>query len=252
MRKKFLFFTIFLFFTLLTPFLFFSCGKKETITPSIEIVPSNLFPLKTGNVWYYSGYEIDTSGAKIVGTDFTSSTTVTTQIQFQGKNPLVVIDSLKYPTETEVDTLLIYLDGDNLYAWIDLTNRIGIPSFEYRNWVLFVKTGGNLNEPYTILNLDTTIFVNYQGQQMPLNIKVNITGNIDKKEEVQVPAGKLVGYRFETLVTASVSIGGVVVASSTSKDYIWFSPGIGPIKHETPATASSNGVRRELSSYRLQ
>ncbi len=251
MRRKLISSAIFLLSILLISFFFSNCEQKETITP-IETVPSNLFPLKVGNAWYYSGYEIDTSGTKIAGTDFSSSTTVISQTQFQGKNPFVVIDSLKYPNQTEVDTLLVYLDGDNLYAWIDLTNMIGIPGFEYRNWVLFVRTGGNLNEPYTILNLDTTIFVNYQGQQMPLNIKVNITGNIDKKEELQVPAGKLVGYRFETLVTGSVSVGGVTVASLTSKDYIWFSPGVGPIRHETPATTSRNGIRRDLSSYRLQ
>ncbi len=251
MRKKLLSSTIFLLSILLVSLFLSNCEQKETITP-IETVPSNLFPLKVGNAWYYSGYEIDTSGAKIAGTDFSSSTTVISQTQFQGKNSFVVIDSLKYPNKTEVDTLFVYLDGDNLYAWIDLTNTIGIPGFEYRNWVLFVRTGGNLSEPYTILNLDTTIFVNYQGQQMPLNIKVNITGNIDKKEELQVPAGKLVGYRFETLVTGSISIGGVTVASFTSKDYIWFTPGIGPIRHETPATVSRNGIRRDLSTYRLQ
>lgn len=250
MKEKIFSSAIFLFLILSISFFFSNCSKKETITP-IETVPSNLFPLKIGNAWYYSGYQIDTSGAKIAGTDFTSSTTVISQIQFQGKNPFVVIDSLKYPIKAEVDTLLVYLDGNNLYAWIDLTNTIGIPGFVYQKWVLFVKTGGNLNEPYTILSLDTTVFVSYQGQQVPLNIRVNITGNIDKKEELQLPAGKFVGYRFETLVTASVSVGGVVVASSTSKNYIWFSPGIGPIKHETPATSSSNGIRRELSSYRL-
>lgn len=225
--------------------------KKETTIP-IETIPSNLFPLKVGNVWYYSGYEIDTTGAKIPGTDFNSSTTIVGQIQFQGKNPFVVIDSFKYANRTvEVDTLLIYLEGGYLYAWIDLTGMIGIPGFTYKRWVPFIKASGNLNEPYTILSLDTTIMVNYQGQLLPLNIKINITGNISIKEQIQTPAGKYDSYKFEALITGSVSVGGVTVANFTSKDYIWFSSNIGPIKHETPASKNANGRRRELLSYRV-
>lgn len=247
MGKKLFSFVIFLLSILLFSFFFLSCKQRETLIP-IETVPSNLFPLKIGNAWYYSGYEIDTSGTKIAGTDFASSTTIVAQTQFQNKNSFVVIDSLKYPTKIEVDTLLVYLEGDNLYAWLDLTNTIGIPGFKFQSWVLFVKTGGNLNEPYTILNLDTTIFA---GQQVPLNIRINITGNIDKKEELQVPAGKLIAYRFETLMTGSINIGGVTVTNFTSTNYIWFSPGIGPIRYEAPATVSKSGTRRDLSSYRL-
>lgn len=230
--------------------LFISSCKKETVSP-VETIPSNLFPLKIGNAWSYSGYEIDTAGAKIPGTDFASSTTIVGQIQFEGKNPFVVIDSLKYQRGTEVDTLLIYLEGDYLYAWIDLTNTVGIPGFEYRRWVPFIKTSGNLNEPYTILNLDTTLVVNYQGQTIPLNIKVGITGNISVKEEVQTPAGKFVSYKFEATVTGSASVGGIVVTSFTSKNYIWLSPNIGPVKHETPATPAERGIRRELTGYRI-
>jgi len=229
--------------------LIFGCQKGTTTTP-LETVPTDLFPLKAGNTWYYSGYEIDTAGTRIPGTDFNSSTTVVGQIQFEGKNPFLVIDSLKYP-EPEVDTLIVYFEDNYLYAWIDLTNMVGIPGFVFKKWVPFVKTGGNLNEPYTILNLDTTIMVNYQGQMIPLNIMVNITGNVSTKEEVQTPAGKFVSYKFESTVVSSASVGGVVVASSTSKDYIWFSPGVGPVKYETPATGSSKGMRRELSGYRL-
>ncbi len=230
--------------------LFISSCKKETVSP-IETIPSNLFPLKTGNVWFYSGYEIDTAGVKIPGTDFSSSTTIVGQIQFEGKNSFVVIDSLKYQRGTEVDTLLIYLEGNYLYAWIDLTNTVGIPGFEYRRWVPFIKASGNLNEPYTILNPDTTLIVNHQGQMIPLNLRVTITGNISTKEEVQTPAGKFVAYKFEATVTGSASFGGVVVSSFTSKNYIWLSPNIGPIKHETPATPGARGIRRELSGYRV-
>lgn len=231
-------------------FIFWGC-KKET-TSLVETIPSNLFPLRVGNVWYYSGYEIDTAGAKISGTEFTSSTTIVGQIQFQGKNPYVVIDSFIYANRSiEVDTLLVYLEGGYLYAWIDLTGEVGIPGFEYKRWVPFVKASGNLNEPYTILSLDTTITINYQGQLVPLNIKINITGNIIIREQVQTPAGRYDSYKFEALMTGSVSVGGVTVASFTSKNYIWFSPGIGPVKHETPTTASEKGIRRELTSYKV-
>ncbi|MFN3133931.1 MAG: hypothetical protein ACK44H_00010 [Candidatus Kryptonium sp.] len=234
----------------LTFIIFWGC-KKET-TPIIETIPSNLFPLKVGNVWYYSGYEIDTAGTKISGTEFTSSTTIVGQIQFQGKNPYVVIDSFKYSNRNiEVDTLLVYLEGGYLYAWIDLTGTVGIPGFEYKRWVPFVKASGNLNEPYTILNLDTTITVNYQGQLVPLNIRMNITGNVSTREQIQTPAGRYDSYKFEALMTGSISVGGVIVGSSTSKNYIWFSPGIGPVKHETPATASEKGARRELTGYKV-
>ncbi len=236
-------------FTILALLSFFGC-KKET-TPPIETIPSNLFPLKTGNVWYYSGYEIDTAGTKISGTEFNSTTTIIDQIQFEEKNPFVVIDSFKYSAGTEVDTLRIYFENNYLYAWIDLTGTIGIPGFEYKRWVPFIKTGGFLNEPYTILSLDTTVLVNYQGQQIPLNIKVNITGNITEKEEVQVPAGRFTSYKFEAIITASASVGGVVVSSSTSRNYIWLSPGVGPVKHETPASGGEPGLRRELLSYRI-
>ncbi|MCS7228413.1 MAG: hypothetical protein RMJ81_09720 [Candidatus Kryptonium sp.] len=232
----------------LLTFSFWGC-KKETTAP-IETIPSNLFPLRVGNVWYYSGYEIDTAGAKISGTDFTSSTTIVRQEQFQGKNSFVVIDSFKYADRrVEIDTLFVYFEGNYLYAWIDLS----VPDirFTYKRWVPFIKTGGNLNEPYTILNLDTTIMVSFQGQQLPLNIKANITGNISKKEEVQTPAGKFVSYKFEAIMTSSVSVGGVVVQTSSSRDYIWLSPGIGPIKHETPASGNERGVRRELTGYRV-
>lgn len=225
--------------------------KKETTAP-IETIPSNLFPLKVGNVWYYSGYEIDTAGAKISGTEFNSSTTIIGQIQFQGKNPFVVIDSFKYANRNiEVDTLLVYLEGNYLYAWVDLTGMVGIPGFEYKKWVPFVKAAGNLNEPYTILSLDTTITVNYQGQLLPLSIRINITGNISLKEQVQTPAGRYDSYKFEALTTGSVSVGGVTLASFTSKNYIWFSSGIGPVKHETPATHNENGKRRELVGYKV-
>ena len=238
--------------TLLIFFAFIFGGCKKETTPIIETIPSNLFPLKVGNVWYYSGYEIDTAGTKISGTEFNSSTTIVGQIQFQGKNPYVVIDSFKYANRSiEVDTLLVYLEGGYLYAWIDLTGEVGIPGFEYRRWVPFVKASGNLNEPYTILNLDTTITVNYQGQLVPLNIKINITGNIVTHEQIQLPAGKYDSYKFEALMTGSVSVGGVTVASFTSKNYIWFSPGIGPVKHETPATGSEKGIRRELTDYKV-
>lgn len=234
----------------LTFIIFWGC-KKETM-PIIETIPSNLFPLKVGNVWYYSGYEIDTTGTKISGTEFTSSTTIVGQIQFQGKNPYVVIDSFKYSNRNiEVDTLLVYLEGGYLHAWIDLTGTVGIPGFEYKRWVPFVKASGNLNEPYTILSLDTTITINYQGQLVPLNIRINITGNVSTREQIQTPAGKYDSYKFEALMTGSISVGGVIVGSSTSKNYIWFSPGIGPVKHETPATASEKGVRRELTSYKV-
>lgn len=77
--------------TLLIFFAFIFGGCKKETTPIIETIPSNLFPLKVGNVWYYSGYEIDTAGTKINGTEFNSSMTIVGQIQFQGKNPYVVI-----------------------------------------------------------------------------------------------------------------------------------------------------------------
>ncbi len=232
--------------------LIFGGCKKETTPLNIETIPSNLFPLKVGNAWNYSGYEIDTAGAKINGTEFTSSTTVVGQIQFAGKNPYVVLDSFIYANKSiEVDTLLVYLEGGYLYAWIDLTGTISIPGFEYKRWVPFIKASGNLNEPYTILSLDTTLTVNYQGQLLPLNIKINITGNISTREQIQTPAGRYDSYKFEAIATGSISVGGVTVASFTSKDYIWFSPGIGPVKHETPATASENGIRRELTRYKI-
>jgi hypothetical protein len=240
---------IILFLSLLSLFIFSSC-KKETTSP-IETIPQNLFPLKTGNAWFYTGYQIDTAGNKISGTEFNSSTTIVGQIQFEGKNPFLVIDSLKYQRGPEIDTLLIYLENDYLYAWIDLTNMVSIPGFTYKRWVPFIKTTGALNEPYTILNLDTTIIVTTGGQQLPLNIRVNITGNIALKEEIQTPLGKFVAYKFEANVTGSASIGGVTVGTFTSKNYIWLSPGIGPVKHETPATATQPGIRRELSNYRI-
>lgn len=101
------------------------------------------------------------------------------------------------------------------------------------------------------MSLDTTITINYQGQLVPLNIKINITGNIIVREQVQTPAGRYDSYKFEALMTGSLSVGGVTVGSFTSKNYIWFSPGIGPVKHETPATASEKGIRRELTGYKV-
>jgi hypothetical protein len=134
---------IILFLSLLSLFIFSSC-KKETTSP-IETIPQNLFPLKTGNAWFYTGYQIDTAGNKISGTEFNSSTTIVGQIQFEGKNPFLVIDSLKYQRGPEIDTLLIYLENDYLYAWIDLTNMVSIPGFTYKRWVPFIKTTGALN-----------------------------------------------------------------------------------------------------------
>ncbi len=238
--------------SLLIFFAFIFGGCKKEPTPIIETIPSNLFPLKVGNVWYYSGYKIDTAGTKINGTEFNSSMTIVAQIQFQGKNPYVVIDSFKYDDRNiEVDTLLVYLEGGYLYAWIDLTREIGIPGFEYKRWAPFVKASGNLNESYTIIFLDTIITINYQGQFVPLKIKTHITGNIVTHEQIQLPAGKHDSYKFEILMTGSVGIGGVTVTSFTSKNYIWFSPGIGPVKHETPATGSEKGIRRELTGYKV-
>ena len=97
---------------------------------------------------------------------------------------------------------------------------------------------------YNIFTFDSTI--TYQGILYRQSVKV--TGVLNQKENVQVPAGSFSAYRLD-IIEVDSSITGTQLQSSETRQTYWLVENIGPVKiFQTSSSSGKNNTVQELIS----
>lgn len=154
---------------LITIFVFASCSEDNT-EPTDK---KDYFPLKQGNYWIYSVYELDANSnpIKLIGTD---SIVVSANKEINDKNGY---ELLVFRDKAIFDTLYYYSEDNSIYQFLDESTD-SIPGLN--EWFEIINTGGDSwfihteeSEEYEISFDDSTVTTNayfvyngkYHGQQ---------------------------------------------------------------------------------------
>jgi len=218
-------------------FLLFVSGCSKDSSPTGPNTPSvgDLFPLVQNHAYVFNGYMVDVQINKISGTDHREAMVVCPSKTIMGKSAHLIIDSVYYSNGglQSLDTTYIAKEADGT---VSIMTNLDI-------FMPVLQPTAGIGNVYNIYTLDSTI--TYQGNSYHQSI--NITGVLNQKENVQVPAGSFSAYRFELIEKDSTKIGTQLISASEFRQTYWFAENIGPVKiFQTSSSAGANNTVQEL------
>jgi hypothetical protein len=182
---------------------------------------------------------VDWQNNKISGTDHRMATLVGHSTTISGKSVNLVIDST-YDSKGALqglDTLYLDKEADGTINKVSMV-------FNSATFMPFLKPAAGFGNVYNIFTYDTTL--TYQGTFYHESSKV--TGVLNQKETVQVPAGSFSAYRLDITEVDSSIIGTQLQSSETRQTY-WLVENIGPVKiFQTSSSSGMNNTVQELVS----
>jgi hypothetical protein len=209
------------------------CKKDSTAPDTQDTVTGDLFPLVEGHIYVYNEYTTDAQGNKIAGTDHRVATKVGPSVSFAGRTGNLLIDSI-YSVDgqfTGLDTLISASRGNDgtIYFTLPTTMFTDFPvSFSLPAlWIPFFQPSRGLGTSYDIFTLDTTITY----ETLPLRIQLTLSGALNQKENVQVPAGSFSSYPGVlnySLVASSSSV--TLLSQNGNVLRMWLYENVGPVK----------------------
>jgi hypothetical protein len=209
------------------------CKKDSTSTDTPDTITGDLFPLVEGHLYVYNEYTTDMDGNKISGTDHRVATRVGPSVSFGGRSGNLLIDSV-YSIDgqlTGLDTLINASSGNDGTIYFTLPTTMfadfpvpfSLPSL----WIPFFQPAKGVGASYDIFTLDTTITY----QSIPLRIQLTLSGSLNQKENVQVPAGTYSAYRGELNYTLTATSGAITFLSQSGNVLkMWLYENTGPVK----------------------
>jgi hypothetical protein len=228
------------------------CKKDSSPTDSSATISGDLFPIVQGHLYVYNEYTTDVQGNKIAGTDHRVSTKVGPSVTIAGASGNILIDSIYLPNgqfstldttnaaRKGADGTIYFILPSDLLA--DFPVAIALPTV----WLPFFQPSAGVGTSYTIFTLDTT--VTYQSVQ--LQLQLTLTGVINQKESVAVPAGTYSAYRGELNFSLNAVSGSVTWYSQSGNVLkMWLYEDVGPVKTSWSALGTAtNGSIQELVS----
>ncbi len=231
-------------------------GCKKDSSPTGTSTPppisGDLFPIVEGHLYIYNEYETDAQSQKISGTDYRVATMVGPSVTVAGRSGNYLIDSVYSPDGNflVLDTLITAQKGmdGTIYFTLppnllqDFPISITFPPI----WLPFFQPVAGVGVSYVIYSLDTTVTY----QTLPLRIQLSLSGVINQKENVQVPAGTYSAYRGELNYDLTATSGSVTLYRQNGNVLtMWLCEDIGPVKISwAPLGTSMTGSARELVS----
>lgn len=258
----------------------YSCNRGDDgpvfVTDS-EPVPANIFPLVATHQFTYSGYLLDSNGAKISASESVFSSTWTIQ------NEVRIADYFPASAISKVGRANAVLIEDNTTAAGYIANPQTIPVFVYydsssgdyyymTNFGYVFRTDSILDAQNSFKpredslrfiklaspKVGTTVkivafkedFVSYlYGRTTPLNITVTIFTNFEKKENVALNLnGKDTTLTTYYLVVSTQVSAGALVQPETINAKFWLAEGIGPVQIYLAGDKETFGSFRKLKS----
>jgi hypothetical protein len=209
------------------------CKKDSTSTDTPDPITGDLFPLIEGHLYVYTEYTTDAQGNKIAGTDHRIATKIGPSVSFEGRSGNLLIDSV-YSTDGQfigLDTLINASKGTDgtIYFTLPTTMFADFPvSFSLPSlWLPFFQPEKGVGTSYDIFTHDTTIIY----ESIPLQIQLTLSGALNQKENVQVPAGSFSAYQGVLNYNLVATSGSVTFLSQSGNVLrMWLLENVGPVK----------------------
>ncbi len=226
------------------PLLFWACKSTTSNPVGSGSASGSYWPLAVGDVWVYHGYDLDSTGAKVAGSDRTEVDSISGTAVVGGVHAFVVHstvnDTVRQPGYYATDT------AGNPEAFIDTSAGAGRGFWKALADFGNSTVGGRdtsvtvFTSPYGFGPTRDTVFETYMGI-VP----------------VTTPAGTFSGKSFRDSAGTSTTFG-PYTASSIALQTIYFVAGVGMVKstawseESIPGLSNTSGSISELVSYRVQ
>ncbi len=232
------------------------CKKESSPTETPATITGDLFPIIEGHIYVYNEYETNAQGTKIPGTDYRIATKVGSSVTIAGKSGNILVDSI-YTTNGQffkLDTLITARKGTDGTIYFTLPQNmfqdfpvsLSLPLI----WLPFFQPSAGVGTSYDIYSLDTTVTYQYTPDlSIPVRIQLTLSGVINQKENVNVPAGSYSAYRGELNYNLIATSGMFTSSQNGNILTMWLYENVGPVKIAwTPMGSDTTGTARELVS----